>query len=177
MKHRPGDAYPVWQGNTIIQWGRSTTGELYPPDEFVYGPLISRRAWTPDEDQVLADTMGLKNADVAALLSRTVHALTSRRALIGLSNPTKAGVNGWEKWTDEEIEFLMDAWGTHTAEQIARALGRTKSTVYAKHRRLVGGQQQGVQQAAGQGPRPGCGGSTPQALDPRGGRDDDEAPG
>ncbi len=87
-------------------------------------------AWTPAEDEALraAYSSGGIRAACAALPKRGEHAIYHRANRLGLSRR--------RRWTADELERLRAQWGLESLDAIARALGRTRLTVYWQAQRL-----------------------------------------
>lgn len=100
--------------------------------------------WSSDEDQYILDHAELTNAALAIALSRTAHAIRSRKNWLrkhGILPPAPAdyvqrGKNGELLWPAAHEAFLL----THpemTAREIGRVLGRTERAVNARYRLLT----------------------------------------
>ncbi len=90
--------------------------------------------WTPKEDQVLRTSYGkVRPAILAGTLGRPVGSVHNRAHDLGL---TRHRTYSWRAWTPEEDRVLRDNYGNRLPRQIAKMLGRTRSSVYHRAEKL-----------------------------------------
>lgn len=69
----------------------------------------------------------------AKALNRTASGVNSKASALGIA---KRNNSRHRKWTQKELEYLEDSWGTISIESIATNLGRTKDAVQLKASRI-----------------------------------------
>ena len=97
----------------------------------------SRKAkyvWTPDRDEALRarydGRVPGRAAEIAASFGWPGWVVKHRAALLGIARPKPA------KWSQEEIDFLLEHTGTRTVLWMAKRLHRTTTAVVVKLKRL-----------------------------------------
>lgn len=69
----------------------------------------------------------------AKALNRTASGVSSKASALSIA---KRNNSRHRKWTQKELEYLEDSWGTISIESIATNLGRTKDAVQLKANRI-----------------------------------------
>jgi hypothetical protein len=89
------------------------------------GKRITRRRWTPAEDQVIRDQYGnMSAAETGQLIDRTENAVWDRARFLGLDKRDIPPA-----WTAAELDELRRCYATDRPSAIARRIGRTTSAV------------------------------------------------
>lgn len=94
----------------------------------------SGEKWTPEQDQYIRDHwQKISDEEIAAAVGHPVHSTQARRLKLGLKH--RAGCKGPD-WTQEELDYIREVWGSKTVPQIAKHLGRSVTAVRIKTTRL-----------------------------------------
>lgn len=100
------------------------------------GIRINPADWSADEDvYILEHWKDQTEEQIAAELNRTPHAVHARGLSLGLFRK-KPSVNKWRRWTQEEVSYLRDNWGTVTIQSISKRIGRTEAAILNKVQEL-----------------------------------------
>lgn len=92
------------------------------------------RRFTPEEDTYIRDNWKTSSdEDIAKVLGRSKEVICNRRHTLGLKHrESYRGPN----WSERELEYIRSNWGEKTIPQIAKALGRTITSVKVKSQRM-----------------------------------------
>lgn len=97
---------------------------------------INPADWSADEDAyILEHWYDQTEEQMAVELNRTPHAIHARGVSLGLFR-RKPSVNKWRRWTQEEVSYLRDNWGSVTIQGISRKLCRTEAAILNKVQEL-----------------------------------------
>lgn len=93
--------------------------------------IQQRKRWTKEEDQFLRDNVKTKSPkDIAGELNKSIHSVYKRIKILKLKEPA------YRKWTAEEDEYLINAYGRRGLDKIAKTLGRKEDALMRRLHRL-----------------------------------------
>lgn len=82
------------------------------------------KKWTDEEIQYLKNNFKKMRAKDLDLPGRSIIAIRDKAYQLNLT--------GYRTWSNQEIEYLMDSWGSVSMETIAKNVGKTKDAVQQK---------------------------------------------
>lgn len=83
--------------------------------------------WTPEEVAFLKENWQMPLEDLSAKLGRSADSILQRGYKLGLYR---------RKWTQEEDDYLREAWGSTSIPYIAKKLGRSQNAIMVRVQRL-----------------------------------------
>ncbi len=92
--------------------------------------MMKPRRWENREVEYLKNNWNhISTKEIAENLNRTIGSVRSKAHVLGLGEKR---ITPHKRWKQEELNYLMDSWGTLSIETIANKLGRTKGAVQQK---------------------------------------------
>ena len=95
---------------------------------------MGKNLWTPEQDAyIAAHWRDQTDEEIAVAVGHPLTSTAARRNKLGFK--TRNCCRG-KDWTEEEINYIREVWGSKTIPQIARKLGRSINAVKIKAQRI-----------------------------------------